>query len=276
MARLNLKEHFETGGGSFSALSYFGGYQALLNGLFVPSYGAQTEDGHPAEMLNLLASIGGLLGNTMAPVIYKDDADTDVQFRVTLFTMLFRNHVCTLASTGPNGNLTTSSVNLIWADLSAAPTVTIGFGAAWPTTPHLKIGSIDQPAAGPWRPDDVVPAIGWQAAQPLGSSLYPIRIDFDYTSGASVSASTVPANAIVVPKHVIVHTAFNGAAPAVKVGDAGDDDSLIIEADADLTTIGKYDIDRAKKFTVETALTAAITQGGSTAGAATILMEQHS
>lgn len=275
MTRLNIQQHSELSGGSFSPLNFFGDFQSLLGGIFVPVYGAQSDDGHPAEMINLLASIGERLANTSAPVIYKDSADTDAQFRVTVFTMLFRNHLCTLASTGPYGSLVTG-VNYIWADLTAAPTVTIAFGAAWPTTAHLKIGSIDMPASGPWRPDDVAPAIGWQAAQAHGSALHPIRIDFDYTSGASVSASTVPAGAIVVPRHVIVHTAFDGAAPAVKVGDAGDDDSLIQEADVDLTTPGKYDIDRSKLFAAQTALTAAITQGASAAGSASILMEQWS
>ncbi|MCB9852756.1 MAG: hypothetical protein H6819_06645 [Phycisphaerales bacterium] len=272
MTRLNIQQHYQLSGGSLDWASYFGGFQSLLGGIFVPVYGSQSEDGHPAEMLNLLASIGGRMVNTCAAEIYKDSDDTDSEFRVSVFTMQFRNHKCTLASTGPYGDLVTG-INYVWADLTAAPTVTIAFGAAWPTTPHMKIGTIDMPASGPWRPDDVVSAIGWQAAQAHGAALHPIRIDFDYTSGASVSASTVPAGAIVVPRTVIVHTAFDGSAPAVKVGDAGDDDSLIEEADVDLTTIGKYDIDRAKRFAAATALTAAITQGSSAAGAATILME---
>lgn len=273
MARLNIQQHSELDSGSFSPLNFFGGFQSLLGGTFIPVFGSQSEDGHAAEMINLLASIGDRLASTPEFIIYKDGADTDAQFRVTAGTTYFRGHACTPASTGPYGALVTG-VNYVWADLSAAPTVTIAFGSAWPTTPHLRIGSIDMPASGPWRPDDVVNAIGWQAAQALGSTLHPIRIEFDFASGASVSASTVPAGALVVPRSVIVHTAFDGASPAVKVGDAGDDDSLIEEADVDLTTIGKYDIDRAKLFSAETALTAAITQGASAAGAATILMEQ--
>lgn len=274
MSRLTRQEHEQLDGGSFAPLSLFGGFQAALNGVFIPTYGAQTEDGHPNEMINMMASIGDRLVNTIAPVIYKDGDDDDDEFRVSIFTIQHRGHVCTLASTGPTGPLVTG-VNYVWADLTAAPTVTIAFGAAWPTTAHLKIGSIDMPATGPWRPSDLASAVGWQAAQPLGAALYPLRIDFDFSSGASVSAGTVPAGAIVVPEMVIVHTAFDGAAPAVKVGDAVDDDSLIEEADVDLTTIGRYLIDRPVRFAAQTALTAAITQDSSAAGAATILMRQY-
>ena len=272
MSRLSLYEQFVASGGTFSFPAYFGGFQSLLNGIYMPSYLEGNEDGHPNAMLSLMASIGERLANSLAPVLYKDGDDDDDEFRVTVFTIQFRGHLCTLASTGPYGDLVTGT-NYIWADLSAAPTVTIAFGGAWPTTPHLKIGAIDMPATGPWRPNDVTPAVGWQAAQPRGSALHPIRIDFDYTSGATVSASTVPAGGIVVPRMVIVHTAFDGTTPDLKVGDAGDNDSLIQTADADLTTPGKYDIDRPVKFAAQTALTAAITQGGSAAGAASILME---
>jgi len=274
MSRLTRHEHEELSGGVFAPLNYFNGFQSLLGGVYLPDYLAQTNGSHSTQMIDLLASIGDLLANTPGPVVYKDGDDTNSQFRVALFSIAFRGHVCTLGSTGPYGDLV-EGVNYIWADLTAAPTMTIAFGAAWPVTPHLKIASIDMPAAGPWRPNDLVSLVGQQAAVAHRSSLHAIRIDFDYTSGASVSASTVPAGAIVVPDAVVVHSAFNGAAPAVKVGDAGDDDSLIQEADVDLTTIGHYAIDRSKLFSVQTALTAAITQDSSTAGSASILMRQY-
>jgi hypothetical protein len=131
------------------------------------------------------------------------------------------------------------------------------------------------PASGPWYPTNYTPATGWQAALAHRAAVHPIRIDFTFASGASVSAGSVPAGAIVVPKCVIVHTAFDGSAPTLKLGDGVDDDSLIETTDADLTTLGKYDIDRAKLFATETALTAAIVQDSSAAGSASIIAEVY-
>lgn len=273
MGRLNRYQHSTLDSAPFTPTDFYNGFIAALNGLYVPTLGEQVAGDSGIAHINMLASIADRLGNVIGPVVYKDGADTDAQFRVTLFSMMHNGHLCTLAGTGPFGSLVTGT-NYIWADLSAAPTVTIAFGSAWPTVPHLKIGSIVMPASGPWYPTAYTPATGWQAATAHRAAVHPIRIPFTFSSGASVSGGSVPADAIVVPKHVIITTAFDGSAPTLKLGDAGNDDSLIETGDADLTTIGKYDIDRAKYFATETALTAAIFQDSSAAGAGYILAEQ--
>lgn len=88
-------------------------------------------------------------------------------------------------------------------------------------------------------------------------------------------AGTVPANARVLGVTVSVTQAFNGTAPTLIVGDAGDTDRFMPAAEIDLKTVGTYYAKVSHLYSVETQITGTYVADGSAAGAANILVEYY-
>ncbi len=274
MAELNRKQHVEAAGQTWSAAPYFGGFIQSLGGLYVPGQSAQSEpSAHYSETVNLLDAMHRRFGAAFPGYIYKDSADAEDEFSVRAFTLQHRGHACAYAGQTARGPLVVG-VNKVWADLSAAPTVSISFGSAWPTVPHAKLGEIDMPAAGHWLPDDLTALVNSQALMAVGAAVHPVRFALAFGTAAAPSLGFVPAGAIVAARGALVVTAFDGAAPTIKIGDGVDDDSLVETADVDLTSIGFTPLSRAKLFSAQTEIVAAYVADSSAAGAAYLLFEQ--
>lgn len=272
MAELNREQH-QTLSGSWSNNGFYDGFISSLGGMFIASKAEQTNGNHFTQFVNLLDSINRRLLNAFQGYVYKDSADGDDQFSVKPFTLQYRGVTGTFAGVLAQGPLVTGT-NMIWADLTAVPTITIAFGAAWPGTPHLKLATITMPASGPWLPDAITSNVGSQAIAADGGGSGVLRADLAFDSTGSFDIGIVPAGSVVIPVSIVVHTAFDGAAPTIKVGDSGDDDSLFLVTDADLATPGVYAGQIAKHFTAQETISATYVANGSTVGGAAILLNQ--
>lgn len=274
MAELNRSQHNDLGG-SWSTDPYFGGFSALQNNLFMPTKAEQVDGAHYPSMINLLDPIGLQLSCACGVYVYKDSADADAQFSVRPATVSASGHWCSYAGETALGSLATGD-NHIWLDLSAAPTITAAFGAAWPaaTTPHLRLATIAMPASGAWLRQHITYLTGAQAVTPIGCQAYLSRTDITIADDGTIDLRTVPANAIAGNCRVLVTEAFNGAAPTLKIGDSGDDDRHAETTDIDLATVDTYIIPRLHKYAAQTDVQAILDIDGSTTGAAVILWEQ--
>lgn len=271
MGELSRVEHESLSGG-FSNETFFGGFISTLRGLYMPAKAEQADGAHYNSMVNLLSSVGRQVEAVVPFYAYKDDADADDEFSLKAGAIDLGGLACAYAGETALGPLAVG-VNYIW--LVVAPTITSAVGGAWPSadTPHLRIGAIDMPASGPWLPQHYTPYVYRQAAVPIAVAPRTIRKDFIHSQAGAIALQTVPANALIVQATVVVLTAFNGAAPTLTVGAAGDADRLVEAADVDLKTAGHYAIPGAYKYAAQTALTGTYTADGSTAGSAIIVVE---
>ena len=273
MAELNREQH-ESLSGSWSDNGFFDGIIAELGGTIMPAKAAQSNGYHFTQFVNLLDSLNRRLVNCLQGYVYKDSADADGQFSVKPFVLEHRGLTCAFAGATAQGPLLVGS-NLIWADLAVAPTVSISFGGSWPATPHIKLATITMPASGSWLPGALASHVGSQAIIPAGGIAGSLRTDLLFSSSASLVVATVPAGSVIVAVTIIVHTAFDGTAPTIKVGDSIDDDSLFIVTDADLKIVGRYDGTLAKHFAAQETISAVYVASGSTTGFATLHLDQR-
>lgn len=95
-----------------------------------------------------------------------------------------------------------------------------------------------------------------------------------FNSGATVSAFTLPINAIVDTVSIIVDTAFNGTSPTVTVGLNGGSTTVYAESgDSDLKTTGRYDIpSQVAPVGTTGGIELYYTASGSTAGAGRVVI----
>ena len=276
MAELKLSEQQVLNGGAHSTGALLGGFIGMLDGVYMPPLDATDGDAHhDVSFVDMMETIARRLATTSAARVYKDSEDTALQFSVAPFSVVFRGLLCTFAGQINIDGLAASTTKYIYADLSLAPTVTIGVGDAWPATPHLRIDVITAPATGHWLEQHRVRHLREQAVQPVGGQISGLRSDLTFASGASIAVATVPADAMVGNCQVIVTTAFNGTAPTLKIGDATDDDRHATTAEIDLTAVGTHGAWRLHKYAAQTDVIAALDIDGSTAGEAVIVMEQR-
>ena len=272
MTKLTRSEQEQLGGTSFSDDSFFGGFITALNGIYVPNKYAMSDGAHFVEFVNHVAEVSDRLAALMPIHVFKDSADADAQFSVSAGTIIVRGKPVAFAGATAQGTLTTGT-NYVWLNVSTAASVTVAFGTAWPATEHVRLATIVQPASGSWKFANITRHVGEQAFVPIRGVPYSIRRDFVFDTGASIDFGAVPAGSIVIPRLVSVLTAFDGSSPTIKVGDAGDDDRLIVVGDADLTATGITSIDRPHHYAAETVITATYAADSSTAGAASIVLE---
>lgn len=91
-------------------------------------------------------------------------------------------------------------------------------------------------------------------------------------SGA-VAVGTTPANTRIGRVLLCVDTLFNAGTPTVSVGDAGSAARHMSTAVGDLSVAGTVQTTSGYKYTSATAITATVTNGSSSAGAAVIFVE---
>jgi hypothetical protein len=273
MAELSREQH-ESLSGAWSDNAFFDGIIAGLGGMIMPAKAEQTNGNHFTQIVNLLDSLNRRLANCFQGYVYKDSADADGQFSVKPFVLEHRGLTCAFAGATAQGPLLVGS-NLIWADLSLAPALSISFGGSWPATPHVKLATITMPASGSWLPDALASHVASQAIIPTFGVSGSLSADLLFDSSGSFDVAIVPAGSVIVAATIIVHVAFDGAAPTIKVGDSVDDDSLFLVTEADLKIAGRYDGVLAKHFAAQETIRAVYVPSGSTSGFATIHLDQR-
>jgi len=276
MSELTLKQSDEQDSGTFSPENYLGPLTAVMLNRLFPTPGGQTGANHYAGLVNLFHSLGHLLGTSLGGYVYKDSTDTDLQFSVQAFDLDFRGFFVSYAGAVNLGPMTAGATNHVWLDVSDAPTVTIGFGAAWPTVPHVKLDSIAAPATGAWKYQNRTRRAKSQAIMPWGSGIIPLKRAFMFASISPLKIATVPAGATVIYPLCNIGTAFDGTTPVVTVGDSGDNGRVLAASDISPKTIGVYpSVFTAYKFieyASQTDLNIYITPDGSTVGAGTAVL----
>lgn len=98
-------------------------------------------------------------------------------------------------------------------------------------------------------------------------------VDIAYTdSGVINVGAAVSANGRVSGVWVNVTQVFNGTAPTLTVGDAGNASRFALAAEIDLKTVGVYKLDASHFYSVSTQVTTTLTPDSSTTGAANITL----
>lgn len=278
MARLTRSQQEVLNGEEYSTTSLMGNFIAALLGLFVPLRDA----GNPTEQnycdiawVDWFSTVTDLLSNAFQGVVYKDSTDGELELSVTPFSVEFRGLVCTYAGGVNISGLSAETAGYVYADLSAAPSVTVAVGAAWPTVPHVKLAVITPPASGHWLNDNIVRWTNVQAVDPRGGRVCCIMKAFAYDTSSPMTIGTVPAKARILRRRQDIQTAFNGTAPTTTMGDAGNAARLMAATDSDPKTQAAYggDMSPSYPYEAETAITLTITPDGSTAGAGEAFVE---
>lgn len=103
------------------------------------------------------------------------------------------------------------------------------------------------------------------------------EIRFDYGDATPKTLFTVPANKLIQRVAIVIFTAFDGASPALTVGDAGDTDRLMTASQVDPSAAGTYEVSPGYKYGSDTAVTLSITPGsGATAGSGLVVIDYES
>lgn len=276
MARLKLSEVQAEDGGAWLYGSFMGGFIAALRSLYIPPAGAITDvpNKHYTALCDLFFTISEQLANVSSFVIYRDGADADTEFRVLPFSQMFGGVECSYAGGAAIGGLVASTAKYIYADFSAAPTITIVVANAWPaaSTPHIRGGVLTAPVTGAWKPANLVRKTAQQSIVIPGDAGSMTEINFTSATASPAAIVTVPAGRRIKRVVIDITTAFNGA-PSLTVGDVGDVDRLMAAAEVDPLTVGRTIVEPYYKYTATGAINLYITPGGATLGAGTVIVE---
>lgn len=273
MSELRISEQEVLSGGSFAPQDHMGGFIEELDRLWVPGYAEQTNGSHEAQLVDMLEGFARRFRNVFAARVYKDSTDDALEFSVTAFTVEYAGMQCSYAGEVNLGPLSAGATRYIWADLSAAPAVTIGVGSAWPAVAHIKLVAIAAPASGHWKLQHVTDYCRSQAVTASSGAPQPLTLDFDYTdTGGQIMIGNMPAGAWAAEILFKPRVAFNGASPVASVGDAGDHERLMAETEIDLSQVVVFQTNPMHKYASETPLYLYFDWGGSTAGEGTVIV----
>ena len=274
MAELKLSEHDVLNGAAFAPANYLGGNIAALECRYLPSRSAQINGTHEVAWLDMFDSLMRRSRNAAAVYVFKDSADTALQFSVKAFSVWLGGVLCTYAGGNAIAGLSAGSTRYIWADLSNAPTVTIGVGAAWPTTvPHLRIAAIAAPASGHWLPANLSYYVADQTTRPVSGLILPVIVPFVYNTASPVALMTVPNGCTVKEAAVIIDTIYNGSGYSLSIGDAGNTARLLATAAVNAGAAGAYRANPFYKYTAQTTINLYNTTGTASAGAGRAYLE---
>jgi hypothetical protein len=279
MARLRLSEWMAEGGGSWLYASFMGGFIVALRKWFIPAAGAKTDPPenptkHYTALCDLLFTISEQMENVSSFVIYRDGADAHTEFRVLPFSVLYAGVECSYAGGAAIGGLVASTAKYIYADLSAAPTITIVVADAWPaaTYPHIRGGVLTAPASGPWKPANLVRKTMQQSLAIPGDVGTTVELNFTHASSSPLPILTVQAGRWIESVVVKVNTLFDGA-PTLTVGDAGDTDRLRVSTVWTPGTAGTYEVRWPHKYAASAVVNLYFAGGGATVGDGTVIVK---
>ena len=109
---------------------------------------------------------------------------------------------------------------------------------------------------------------------PLSESIQCKTVDLVFGSSGSVNiGAALPANATVLRTSINVVQAFNGAAPTVKIGDAGVTDNLMSTTGNSLKETSLFITENSYLYVLATQLIATYVADGSSAGSAKIIVQ---
>ena len=275
MAELTLKQQEQLDAGSFVNETLYNGYIAQFAGRFNPSKSEHIDFQHYDAWCEFLDSIARLLRSGPQVYVYKDSADTALQYSVKAFSLVIGGVIGTYAGQVARGPLTAATLNYIFADLAAFPTIAVGSNTTGFLATHLQLAEITPPASGHWKEQHFTSRVNRHAlaVDGVGASSGRIIKEFAYNSSSPLPIGTIGAGKRVVSVRTHVETALNGTTPLLTVGDAGDADRLMTAAQNDPKTIGAYDTDPGYKYAAETAVNLTITPDASSAGAGFVVLE---
>lgn len=275
MSELTKQLMDELGGGGFVASDYLGPATPELLNAYTPAPDAQQGGNHFAEIVNRYYSVAARLANLFDGRVYKDSTDTDLQFSVSAFDVYLGGVLCSFAGAINLGPLSGGATNHVWVDLSAAPTVAIAFGAALPATvPFIPLEAIAAPASGPWKDAHRTKITRRRSIVPTyGVTRLTIRKPFNWNDSSPVILGTVPAGGDVVRPIVYIGPAFDGTAPALTIGDDGDNSRIMAAGDIDEKTVGSYGKDVVVPYAAETVVKLYATPDTSAVGSGVAIMD---
>jgi hypothetical protein len=99
-----------------------------------------------------------------------------------------------------------------------------------------------------------------------------LRIPFAYNTPSPIALITALNGSFVSRTIVEVTTAFNGASPTLKIGEAGTTDRLMATTECDLKIIGQYETSPLYEYPGDTDVIATLVPSGSTQGAGVITL----
>lgn len=274
MAELTLSQHRSLGGAHVPT-DFMGDHIAALDGIYVPGLDANENGSCEKVTVDHIGSLARRTRNAFRGYVYKDSADTDLQFSVKPFDIWLGSILASYAGGVAIAGLSAGNTRYIWADLANAPAVTIGVGAAWPTTvPCLRIAAIAAPASGPWLPENLTSHVAPQVVRTSGMREATYTLDFAYNSGATVPLVTLPVGSRVVECKLQIDTLFNGTSPTINIGDSGSNSRFMASATAVPGSTGvKTNRDLAYKYASQTTVNVYIGGTGASTGAATVLLK---
>lgn len=276
MAEQLFSEQYFQDGGSFDELTFFSNTpRPELAGLLIPPATASGPNNHRQHFLNMLEFLSRRWSSTFKGYVYKADTDGDLEFSVPSFTKDHRGLTYIYAGGTAIGGLVAGATRYIWANLLPDKTVTIEVGAVLPATTHaIILAAIAAPATGPWRPNHITRMADRHGASSSAGQVFTVETPFTYQDVGTISLGKVRAGGRIHRITTVVETAFNGVTPAVKYGDAGDDDRLVATGFVNLTVVEKYIAQPFHLYAAETEVIATLAIGGSPSqGAGTVIME---
>jgi hypothetical protein len=179
-----------------------------------------------------------------------------------------RVYVCTTTGGGYTVNHLYFDNGASWDDVGPAE------GQSMAVTDALSGGAVTFLAdhAYLWDTDGTVWVDLGPSAGSASKHLVQRTVDIIHTSGAVNVGAEVSANGRVLTISINVTQAFNGTAPTLTVGDAGDADRFATVDESNLKEAGLYRLDVSHLYSVLTQVTATVVPDGSSAGAANITL----
>lgn len=263
-------------GGSFDYSAFFNRNVTEFAGRYIAPAGSESgPNNHYIHFLNFVEHMSRRIDGTFKGYVHKADDDDDLEFSVEPFTHVHRGLVYAYAGGNNIAGLVAGATRYVWANLLPDKTVTIEVGAALPTSPHVLIlAAIAAPAAGPWRPQHLSRLIDRHSASANNGLVWSVETPFTYLSAGVIPIATVRAGARIHRITTLVETSFNGTTPQIRIGDAGDDDRLVVVGFVNLGVVEKYLAQPFYKYAAETAVFATLAIGGApTQGVGTIILE---
>lgn len=115
--------------------------------------------------------------------------------------------------------------------------------------------------------------LSWASAASTAACVSTDTTSLAFGTSSPLTLFTLPANAIIHKVQIVVDTAFNGTAPTVSIGIAGNTSKYVGTGDVDLKTTNMYEIEPGLAPVGSTeALIATYSADSSSAGAARIII----
>lgn len=268
MPERQLSELQSLAGGAHSADTWLGGFVAGMGGLYLPARGAGGSD-HATQAVDMLWTIAQRLYALADARVYSDSTDTATQFSVTAFSCSILGSIMTYAGGANLGPLTAGQRNYIALDVRTPGTPAVVVSTTgWPSYPHLRLATIDQPGSGPWRAENLTQYAGVHSLHEHAPRVRcTVETAVAWNSSSPVSLGWLPAGARVLDAVLEITTTFDGATPTLSIGDSGNAARHMATGDNTPGATGVYVARKFHRYAAATEATCTITVSGASQGA---------